>query len=340
MMKEPSIRKPLPFLVQITLWAFIIFLSSQLSLFLPTNQHDAGAKTFIPASYRYVSHLSSFDNTILTWGTDYAIALLMSYFAFRSLAATKSSQGQSHILSSAPLRYRSAALLLSYAISVTVGGYAHQTYFTAEDLNTSSFRFLWTICVGCVTAAGGFMGSCGSAIYRQLHRETPSNKELRVRFHMPIIPDSFWVLYGGYHTYICIVGGMSFQRPACDIFVAGITQFIPTVYNALVLLSIKWNDPIAYTEAQSQIGIDLASDAVLKKYRIMFYVGFFLNAPLLPGYPLLVQFTSLSLGVVNALLHLNLTISWSLQACSLIHFCQALNNIDKQRSGQMQKKET
>ena len=332
-MKEPANakqQKPWPFLVRLMLWIGVLFLSHHLRKFLPTNQHEAGAKTFIPASYRYVTHLSSFDNTILTWGTDYAIALLMTYYAFQCLAATESSLGQSNIPTSAPLRHRSALLLLSYALSVSVGGYGHQTYLTLEDRNTLSFRFLWTICVGCVTAAGGFMGSCGSEICRRLHHEAPSSKE--TRFYMPIIPDFFWFLYGGYFTYMCILGGMSYQRPACDIFVAGITQFVPTVYNELVLLSIKWSDPIAYVEAKSQIvGTDLASDSVLKKNRIMYYVGLILNAPLLFGYPLLVQYTTLSLGEVNALLHLNLTISWSMQAYALIHLCQGLNNIESEK---------
>jgi len=80
-------------------------------------------------------------------------------------------------------------------------------------------------------------------------------------------------------------------------------------------------------EAKSKVH-DEVSSSVNLSFRRMFYIGFFGNAPLMVIYPLLVQYTLLPLGVVNALLHLNLTISWSMQAMSLHHFCMAMNNCE------------
>ena len=52
-------------------------------------------------------------------------------------------------------------------------------------------------------------------------------------------------------------------------------------------------------------------------------IAFFLNAPLLPLYPVLVK-QGLSLGVVNAILHLWLCVAWGLQFVSLNGFCWQL----------------
>lgn len=113
------------------------------------------------------------------------------------------------------------------------------------------------------------------------------------------------------------------------ITLSGTSQFVPTVYCILVVLSIKWTDAKPTLEAPLNMIENVYPSAKIKaikrSYRYMFYIGFALNAPLLPSYPQLVQNTNLSLGQVNALLHLNLTIAWGLQAISLHHFCKALN---------------
>ena len=92
----------------------------------------------------------------------------------------------------------------------------------------------------------------------------------------------------------CGLGYISFKRPACDIFIAGITQF-PTTFYCLVALGIrKW--PSSHSN-ESPIGL------VYLPYRLMYYIGFIGNAPLLPMYPLLVQYSGMSLAGINTLLH-------------------------------------
>ena len=264
----------------------------------------------------------------------------MMYGAFQCLLATKpasrmatTSSSSSSTLAdnidtngSKSLRIKSACLFFSYAISVFAGGYAHYNYHGVDDLNTTSFRILWTICVGSVTAAGGFMGACGSEIYKRMNLQAPDDK---VRFRMVHLHDILWTIYGGYMTWICITGAMSYKRPACDIFVAGTSQFIPTAYCALVVLSIRWPDAEAVLEGKYHGETSFLVQSITHKVRCIFYIGFFLNAPLLPTYPFYVQHTSLSLGVVNALLHLNLTVAWGMQAKSLCLFCKAFNLVER-----------
>lgn len=310
----------------IPIWAFVTILSMFLAAYIPRLQSQAGRDTFLHAGYNYDEINTYFDNTFLTYGTDYMITVCMLYAAYKCLIATSignenGSELKSDSSGSIDLRMSSSMLFLSYGISVLAGGIAHQFYVTLEDLNSVPFRILWSLCVGCVTAAGGFMGACGSAIYFRLNETT--SQEM-VRFRMVYIPYSYWIFYGGCMTVWCILGGISYKRPACDIFVAGTTQFVPTVYVVMTVLSVKWSSPSKFTPCpignQSEV-----RNLVKKGFRLSCIIGFFLNAPLLPMYPLMVQYTSLSLGVVNALLHLNLTFAWGLQALSMHHFCKSFN---------------
>lgn len=113
-----------------------------------------------------------------------------------------------------------------------------------------------------------------------------------------------------------------------DIFVAGTTQFVPTVYVALTLLCMRWKDAIPVVEGHTTSN-QYAYLAIPRKLRIAFYIGFFLNAPLLPSYPLLVQYTNLPLGVVNALMHANLTVAWGMQAWSTYQISLVMNEFKK-----------
>jgi hypothetical protein len=115
--------------------------------------------------------------------------------------------------------------------------------------------------VGTVTAAGGFMGACGS----QLGRLTGG-------FY---VPEWAWVGFGTFATAVCMAGYMSFQRPACDIFIAGITQLPSTLY--ICLLAI-----FSHHKAF---------------YRNLCVMGFSLNAPLTAN----VCYSDLSLSLVPAL---------------------------------------
>lgn len=146
---------------QIALWIMCTLVSKEFAIYAPISTSFAAEKTFLRASYKYDRLHTLFDNTVLTWGTDYAIGILMCCFAMRCLCATSSKNGMRNVEASRCLRRRSAALLFCYALSVFVGGMTHQTFTTLDSLNTTSFRILWTICVGAVTAAAGVIGMIG-----------------------------------------------------------------------------------------------------------------------------------------------------------------------------------
>ena len=257
----------------------------------------AAAKTYQFAFYHYDPALSLFDNTFLTYGTDYFLAIAMTFWAYYCVTASTS-------IKTRPLRLRAAGLLLCYAFSVLAGGWAHQFYTTVESRNSLKFRILWTICVGTVTAAGGFMGMCASEV---------SSKFANRR----IVPEILWVGFGVGTTLICIAGGVSFQRPACDIFIAGQTQIPPTAFFMVLFV---------YTMMRSSDGKPCPIGLV---YKLVGLVGFILNAPLLPTYACMVQYTSWSLGEVNALLHSNLLVAWSMQALTLRQFVAAMDLKEK-----------
>lgn len=309
-------------------WIIVTVFSMILAAFIPRHQSKAGQETFLHAGFDYDETNTYFDNTFLTYGTDYMISIIMLYAVHKCLNATSPINIHNNDLKfdvslSKDLRIGSSLLFLLYGVSVLSGGIAHQFYTNLEDLNSLSFRILWTLCVGCVTAAGGLIGACGSAIYIRLNETMPNDM---VRFRMIYLPYKLWIIYGVCMTFWCILGGISYKRPACDIFAAGTTQFVPSVYIVLAVLSVKWpikKERIPSSSVVRQIG---------PFFRLCIVVGFFLNAPLLPMYPLMVQYTSLSLGVVNALLHLNLTFAWGMQAMSLHHFCKGFNITDTEKS--------
>lgn len=256
---------------------------------------EAAKKTYDWAFYNYEEGLSHFDNTAWTYGTDYGLAVVMAIVAASIMWYYR--PGVSDRLCN-----RSAGLLMGYCVSVIAGGFCHQNYFTLEDRNSTSFRMLWTICVGTVSSASCFMGCSGTEVIRKF-QEQPNCNPLLLR--IPLIPESFWWAFGMVVTAITAWGGMSFQRPACDIFIAGITQFPSTLYLMVFFLTVE--HPKTTLSA-----------------RMLGCTGFILNAPLLPMYPLLIQYTDLSLASVNTLLHSWLCVAWSLQGYSLRCMIQAL----------------
>jgi hypothetical protein len=249
---------------------------------------------YVKASYNYDPALSFFDNTAWTYATDYALMVVMLSI-FASIVASKSGTA------AVRLQRRACGLLLCYAASVMAGGVAHHNFLTLESRNTLTFRLLWTMCVGTVTLAGGFMGACGS----QVAKLSGSNKYF--------IPEWFWAGFGCFTTAVCCAGYMSFQRPACDIFIAGITQFPPTVY--ICLLSVLQMKKQVSTTA-----------------RYMCVVGFMLNAPLLPLYAAALYHTDWSLARINTMLHCNLCMAWSTQGLVLRHFSEVANATDKKNA--------
>lgn len=277
----------------------------------------AATRTYVNAAYQYDEDHTHFDNSAWTWGTDYFLASVMTILGLACLAA-RSGTSPAVDRSSRRLRAKSAILLFMYAVSTLAGAHAHRTYHTVESMNSVSFRLLWTVCVGSVCAAGGVMGSIGTEVCRQFHVDA-RRKLGEVPFDIPLVPDGFWLCWGLYITAVCVRGDMSYHRPACDIFIAGTTQFIPTAYCVTLLLVRRWK------EDGASIVASRPAAHVERKLRIVYYLGFANNSVLLPAYPLLVQYTDLSLGGINTLLHTWLLLSWSMQAIGLRHLCLAVD---------------
>lgn len=261
-------------------------------LFTPS----AALNTFQFASWAYDDALSHFDNTYWTYGTDYALGIAMWLLTLRVPKA----QGS---------RFRTAGwlsrgLLICYLLSVLAGAIAHQFFTSTEARNTLSFRYLWTICVGTVAAGSGFMGATATALHR-LDQENAHDLKL-LHFKIPLVQEWFWVGYTFVVSAMVALGSFSCQRPACDIFIVGITQFPSTFYMMLLLRN-----------GLGDIGIKPAM-------RVLGCLGFILNAPLLPLYPILVHYTNWSLASVNTLLHSWLLVAWSLQGLTLRHVGKAV----------------
>jgi len=312
-------------MTQIPIYVLVTAAMKEFSVFFPQVISEASRKTFMHASYKYDAVNTFFDNTIWTWGTDYALTVLMLYGGIRCLVATQYTAGESNHDATRRLRFLSMVLLIGYSMSVFCGGFAHQFYDTLESLQTRSFHILWSLCVGNVTFAGAFMGMIGAEVCRKINKTADKDKIL---FRVPIVPDWAWILYGGFMTYCCATGEFSCKRPACDIFIAGITQLVPSMYCEMVMLSRKWSDACMFEAKSKSSSSDNVADGIEANYRCMYYIGFILNCHLLFFYPLAVQYTSISLGILNSLLHLNLCLAWGMQAISLHHICKAFNRIE------------
>lgn len=282
------------------------FLLTGFSLWFPfVLAPELATKTYIPAYWNYDPKVSLFDNTAWTYGTDYGLAVVMTLLGLNVLSLSRA--GISDVLSR-----RSAAMLFGYAISTAAGGYGHQFFLTLESRNTLVFQLLWTVCVGTVCTASTFMGISASETVRRFQKH-PDCPPLARKF--PVVPEPVWWAFGIVVAGVCACGGMSFHRPACDIFIAGTTQVPSTFYLMAFLFFFK-------------------HPHVKTMYRIFGLVGFILNAPLLPGYPILVHLTNLCLGHVNAVLHSVLFLAWTMQGLCLRHLVQALNSEheDKQKA--------
>lgn len=289
-------------------------------------------------SYVYDAEHTKFDNTPLTYVTDYLVALWMlwgcidMYRISQQIALVPhQTKGRNwdHLKSTAQI---TSMLLGSYAISVIFGGVSHQFFVSLEMLNTLAFRIMWSVTVGMVTAASGFIGAIGS--YFALY--------FKPQVELPIMPNWFWAYFGFYLTLVCWAGGMSFYRPAVDIFIAGTAQFTPTMYTVLVILTRKYEtESTLFTKSMQNGNPDSTKNPLLpasgaiktapvKQWiRIFFVVAFFLNAPLLPVYPEML-WNGLELGVVNAILHSNLALAWGLQYLSIKWICESqLSDVTK-----------
>jgi hypothetical protein len=101
-------------------------------------------------------------------------------------------------------------------------------------------------------------------------------------------------------TSLVFGGFLSMERPAADIFLAGVTQTAPTCYMVVCAFSNNWK----------------GDQNAIWRHLIILVIGAFLNAPLLPLYGVLVNL-GLELGTVNTILHCWLAAAWGMQAIAL-----------------------
>lgn len=270
-------------------------------------------KIYRKAFFEYDPKISVFDNTIWTYGTDYAISAMAVCVACWILRTSNratsntstSTQHQQH--QHERLSRLSALMLFLYAISTGAGGIAHHCFLTVESRSTLAFRVLWTICVGTVFLAPTAMGMIGSECVAIFQRRSDC-PPLFKRISSPT--DAYWICYGAVGTIVCTCGGMSFQRPACDIFIGGITQTPCTFYCMAILYLVEHP---GITNGVKGAGL----------------LGFIMNAALLPLYPMLVLRFGWSLGGTNALLHAYLFVAWFLQGHTMQRIVKALVEEDE-----------
>ncbi|KAL7555288.1 hypothetical protein ACHAWF_018991 [Thalassiosira exigua] len=322
---EETIRNPQPkmpmaglasslaaFLLVAAMSVFVLEFSLWFPFVIP-GVASAAKVTYEFAWFEYDPVHTKFDNTPWTYNTDYLLTAVMSVLAVRCLACRAPDGCASKDRASLRLRLYSASLLVCYGISTLAGAWAHQHFTSVEDLNTPRFRVFWFLCMGNVSFASCYMGLIGREV----------QKVFGVKGAIPLGPWWFWPAYGSYMALTCGLGYISFKRPACDIFIAGITQF-PTTFYCLGALGLRrWPSRKSKKDApEASSPINL----VRLPYRIMYYVGFIGNSPLLPLYPVLVQHSGMSLAGINTLLHSWLMVMWGLQGISLIHLCTAMSS--------------
>jgi hypothetical protein len=133
-----------------------------------------------------------------------------------------------------------------------------------------------------------------------------------------VVPDTTWICWMVALAAVVAVGAFSCARPACDVFIAGCSQTLPTFYLQLVLLSRRR---------------DLLSAGLPSTTWVLLQVGLIGNAPLIFAYPSLVQRSGLDLGAINALLHTVLGFSWGLQGFGLERVCKLVDVVDVQHDG-------
>mmetsp|Transcript_23677 Transcript_23677/g.48520 ORF Transcript_23677/g.48520 Transcript_23677/m.48520 type:complete len:376 (+) Transcript_23677:722-1849(+) len=251
-------------------------------------------KIYRKAFFDYDAEISVFDNTIWTYGTDYAIFAMAVSVAYWILRTSNPATSK--------LSRMSALMLVLYSISTGAGAIAHHFFLTVESRRTLEFRVLWTICVGSVFLAPIAMGIIGSECVAIFQRRSDCPAAFK---RLPYLTDVYWIFYGAVGTIVCICGGMSFQRPACDIFIAGITQSPCTAYCMAILYLVKHP---GITNGDKGWGL----------------LGFIMNAFLLPLYPILVETFGWSLAGANTLMHTNLFVAWFLQGRTMQRIVKSL----------------
>ena len=87
-------------------------------------------------------------------------------------------------------------------------------------MNAPKVFFIYPHIYRCVTGAGGVIGVLGSRIMKAAVSTTTNSTTAKSL----IVSEWVWVAFGVLASVAAAFGLLSFQRPACDIFVAGVTQ--------------------------------------------------------------------------------------------------------------------
>jgi len=265
-------------------------------MFWPSGAH----LYWIPANWQYDSAHCHFCTSMWTWGTDYVLAIFMARNAYLCLKNSKNSNVHSY-----SIRRTTAVLFSVYCVSVFTGGLGHHYYTTLDDLNSLSFRILWFICVATVAMAGGIVGVMGSRFGKAYNINEAK-----------ILPEEFWIGYGVLMVLISATGAMSYQRPACDTFIAGSTQTFPTFYNLWIMYHIY------SLKQQRQATKDIATKHSIAQY-LKYSVSYLLNAPPFPIYTQLLH-AQIDTSIINTYLHSNLFVTWNCQGYFIRYFIELL----------------
>mgnify|MGYP003386000130 FL=1 len=103
-----------------------------------------------------------------------------------------------------------------------------------------------------------------------------------------------WIVWGYVLLMLITLGGLSCVRPACDIFLAGVTQSIPVFYLQYCLYVTTF---CHHTLSRVTFGL--------------LFIGVILNAPLIVLYPHLLDM--FGAPITNVCLHATLLLSWGSQ---------------------------
>ena len=276
------------------------FLWCTIGIYLPylTSPRETARKVYQVAAFDYDPAKSLFDNTIWTWGTDYALAIITGIFSLWIIRTSSRSSRQEV----QQLANMSASMLFLYSVSTGSGAIAHQFFLTVESRNTVAFRLLWIVCVGNVYLAAAPMGMIASQCLRIFQSRSNCSPLLKT---MPYLRKSYWLAYGITGAFAFAKGFISYQRPAADIFIAGVTQTPCTFYIMAFLYLVELP---GITNFKKTYGL----------------IGFILNAYLFPAYTFLVDSMGWSMAMINTFLHVNLCISWSLQGLILQRLVKSL----------------
>jgi hypothetical protein len=257
---------------------------------LLTAASPRGAATYVSARFSYADG-SLFDNSPLTYGTDYAVAAWMAWLAYR----VRASGGPR----SAGPRRRVGRLLCAYALQLFLGGVAHQRHDgTAASLSGAGFRALWTAVVGLVVSASADVVAVANAVAAAA--PPAAGAPLAALAARVRVGDRTARSFANALAALAALGAFSFSRPAADVFAAGVTQTPATAYLFLALA--------ARPSGASAVA----------------FVGFALPVPLVFAYPYVLG--TARLGAINAALHLWLLAAWTCQGLGIAALCDALDS--------------